>query len=324
MIFKNFFINVYIIMNSDIRNYKIMYLATTIGLISFKIGESFGLDKVLKNNNRLLNAITSGTYNIYSFFISQYGGSASTKFDPEDIHYFLKLNELIYDNFEDKEKIIKKTNIGKVVIDEFNENTIKIILGKGDFKKYYSLIFLAIPFALKINDKDKLINTLLKFLSDITNDSEHIFATITCSLFINYALNGVEIEKWIENISEDLNKMKDSEKYIDYINNYYELNFRNNMFILQKIEFMVHERNKSFINNYCNKNNKILSQNPMEQVLLIYDTLLRCKSNWESLIFFGMVNFNDNISISIIIGILYELLFSSGKVNKYLLKRFSF
>jgi hypothetical protein len=93
----------------------------------------------------------------------------------------------------------------------------------------WSLIFLAIPFALKINDKDKLINTLLKFLSDITNDSEHIFATITCSLFINYALNGVEIEKWIENISEDLNKMKDSEKYIDYINNYYELNFRNNM-----------------------------------------------------------------------------------------------
>jgi len=310
-------------MNSDIRNYKIMYLATTIGLISFQIAYLFNLDKVFKNNNRLSNAIISGTYNIHSIFISEWGGSANTEFDPKDIHYFLKLNELIYDNFEDKEKIIKKTTIGTLLLDEFNENTYKILLGKGDLKKYYSLLFLAVPFALKIKDKDKLINNLFKFLSEITNDSEHILATITCSLFIYYALNGIIIDKWIENISADLNKIKDSNKYIDYINNYYELNFRNNSFVIQKLDHMVDERNKSFVNNFCNKNNLILSEHPGEQVLLIYDTLLRCKSNWESLILFGMVNFNDNISISIIIGIIYEILFSSSKVNKNLIKRFS-
>jgi exosortase/archaeosortase family protein len=180
--------------------------------------------------------------------------------------------------------------------------------------------------ALKINDKDKLIKKLYEFLLEITNDFEHIFAVIVCSLFIIYALNGIDIDKWIENINKDLNELKgiEIEKYLDSLNNYYELNFRNNNFVEQKIEYVVDRRNYYFIENYCDKNNRILSERPFEQVLLIYDTLIRSKDNWEKLILFGMVNFNDNVSISIIIGCLYEILFSSRKVNKNLIKRFSF
>ena len=82
--------------------------------------------------------------------------------------------------------------------------------------------------------------------------------------------------------------------------------------------------NKNFFDNSCNKNNRILSENPAEQVLLIYDTLIRSRYKWDKLILFGMVNYNDNISISIILGCLYEILFSSTKINKNLIKRFSF
>ena len=299
-------------------------ITSSIGLIAYDIGMDFGLSEAFKNSINNLNHRRNINYYIYSILISKFGGTSHIKFNPKDIHYFLKLNELIYDNFENKEKIIKKTNIGNVVLDEFNENTMKILLGKGDKKKYYSLLFLAIPFALKIHDKDKHIKKLHEFLLEITNDLEHILATIVCSLFINYALNGIEISKWIEYINKDLNEFKGIEKYLDSLNNYYELNFRNNHFVDQKIEYIVSQRNYYFIDNYCDKNNRILSEHPFEQVLLIYDTLIRSKDNWEKLILFGMVNFNDNVSISIIIGCLYEILFSSRKVNKNLIKRFSF
>ena len=309
---------------SNIRDLKVMYITTSIGLISFIIGaNNFGLDKVFQNNNSTLIEMKNGNHYIYSIIISEFGGTAHIKYDKE-LHYFLKLNELLYDNLEDKEKIIKKTNIGKSILDDFNENTMKLLLGKGDKNKYYSLIFLSVPFALKIHDKNKLVTNLYKFLSDITNNLDHILATITCALFINYALNDIKIEKWIKNINEDLNNLNDNEKYLDSLNNYYELNFRNNQFIHQKIEYIVEERNKNFLNNYCTKNNRILTEHPVEQVLLIYDTIIRSENNWEKLILFGMVNFNDNISISIIIGALYEILFSSRKVNKNLIKRFSF
>ena len=316
----------YIIMKhiTNIRDLKIMYMTTSIGLITFEIGQTFGLDKTFKNNDSTFKSISASNYYIYSFLISKYGGTAHIKFDPKDIHYFLKLNELIYDDFDERDKIIKKTNIGKVVVDEFNENTVKILLGKGDKNKYHSLIFLAVPFALRIHDKKKLINNLNDFLSEITNDSEQILSTITCALFIHYALNNIDINKWIEKISDDLNDLKDTEKYLDYINNYLELNFRNNLFIQQKIEYLVHERNSKFLENYCNKNNRILTEHPKEQVILIYDTILRSRDNWENLILFGMVNYNDNINISLIIGVLYEILFGSTKVNKNLIKRFSF
>lgn len=311
---------------SNIKDLKIMYITTSIGLIAYDIGMDFGLSEAFNNSINNLAYRTNVNYYIYSILISKFGGTSHIKFDPKEIHYFLKLNELIYDNFENKEKIIKKINIGNVVLDEFNENTMKILLGKGDKKKYYSLLFLAIPFALKINDKDKLVKKLHEFLLEITNNFEHILAVIICSLFINYALNGIEINKWIENINKDLNELNGIkiEKYLDSLNNYYELNFRNNNFVEQKIEYVVDRRNYYFIENYCNKNNRILSESPFEQVLLIYDTLIRSKDNWEKLILFGMVNFNDNVSVSIIIGCLYEILFSSRKVNKNLIKRFSF
>ena len=69
---------------------------------------------------------------------------------------------------------------------------------------------------------------------------------------------------------------------------------------------------------------KLLSEKPQENVLLIYDILLRSRENWEKLILFGLTNFNDNISIGLILGILYELVFSTKQVNKNLIKRFSF
>jgi hypothetical protein len=69
---------------------------------------------------------------------------------------------------------------------------------------------------------------------------------------------------------------------------------------------------------------KLLTENPLEQVLLIYDTICRNNGNWEKLVLYGITNFNDNTSIGIILGIIYEIIFSTKRVNKNLIKRFSF
>ena len=148
-----------------------------------------------------------------------------------------------------------------------------------------------------------------------------------CALFINYALAGISINLWITNIENDLkdnDEFKDIEEYLDYLKNYNELNFRGNKFIEKEIDLFIHERNKTFIKNHVKNGTKLLTENPLEQVLIIYDTICRNNGNWEKLVLYGITNFNDNTSIGIIIGIIYEIIFSTKRVNKNLIKRFSF
>jgi hypothetical protein len=314
---------------SNIKDFKIMYITTSIGAISLVIGKKFGLDKAL-NSNTDINQIIRSNFYIYSFILSQYGGTSHIKCDNVH-HYFLKLNEILYDNFDDKEKvqnefdkIIKNYEKSKLYIDPFNVNTIKLLTNIGKKNEYYNLLFLSVPFGLKIKDKNILIKELKEYIEKYTNDSNHILATITCGLFINYALNDISMAKWIKLISEDLKDVDNSEKYIDYLNNYYENNFRKDTYLEKQIEYIIDNRNKTFLENYCDKNNRLLTENPEENVLLIFDVLLRCRENWEKLILFGLTNFNDNISIGLVLGVLYEIVFSTKQVNKNLIKRFSF
>ena len=315
---------------SNIRDYKIMYITTNIGVISSIIGMKFNLNNAFSSNDNSSNIIHANFY-IYSFILAEYGGIAHIKFNKNKFHYFLKLNEILYDYFDDKDKvqnefnkIIKNYEKSEYLLDVFNINTLKILTNTGKKNEYYSLLFLSVPFALKINDKHNLIKDLHIYLKKYTNDSNHILSTITCGLFINYALNDISIVKWIELITKDLEGIENSEKYIDYLNNYRENNFRKDAFIEKEIEYVVSNRNRTFVENYRDIDMKLLSEKPQENVLLIYDILLRSRENWEKLILFGLTNFNDNISIGVVLGILYEIVFSTKQVNKNLLKRFSF
>ena len=308
-----------------------MYITTAIGIISNEIGEKFGLREAFESNFDKSRHIIRANFIIYSFILSQVGGPTHLEYNNKKFHYFLKLNEILYDHFDDEKKVqdefnklISNYKKSEFLLDTFNLNSIKILTNKGKKNEYYSLLFLSVPFALKINDKNKLINDLKLYLEKYTNDSNHILSTITCGLFIHYALNGISMFKWIELLSNDLKEIEDSEKYLDYLKNYKENNFRKDMFIEKQIEYIVDERNKFFIENYCSNQNKLLTEKPQENVLLIYDILLRCRENWEKLILFGLTNFNDNISIGVVLGILYEILFSTKQVNKNLIKRFSF
>jgi hypothetical protein len=315
---------------SNIRDLKIMYITTSIGIISYEIGSKFNLNYAFNSKDNSSEIVHANMY-IYSFILSKYGGTAHIQFNNNKFHYFLKLNEILFDNFDNENKIQNEFNKlianyekSEFVLDMFNLNSIKILTNKGKKNEYYSLLFLAVPYAIKINDKNKLIKDLKSFIDKYTDDSIHILSTITCGLFINYALNNIPISKWIELISIDLKEINDSEKYIDYLNNYYEDNFRKNEFIEKEMHYIVDVRNESFVQNYGNKNNKILSEKPSENIILILDTLLRSRENWEKLILFGLTNFNDNISIGLVLGVLYEIVFSTKQVNKNLIKRFSF
>ena len=131
----------------------------------------------------------------------------------------------------------------------------------------------------------------------------------------------MHIDIWIEKINEDLGDKIDTEKYIDLLNDYDENNFRKGKFIIQPIHEIVVERNKTFFKEYSLRDDKLLAQRPEQQMLLILDSLLRAGDNFEKLVLFGVCNWSDNIVVSIIIGILYEIIYSSTKINKNLLKK---
>jgi hypothetical protein len=303
----------------ELSNYKIIYLLNAIATEAQLKSIKFGFDNWEKQQN-YNNIITSSIY-IYNLLISECGGITHFK-TKLGMNCLLELNQKLYDEFNKRENIIMI--ISKCELIDIHKNTLLMLVNKGDKKEYYSLIFLAVPFALKINDKKKLIKEIETFIRKYTNDTNQIICTIICGLFIHYALNKVHIDVWIEKINEDLGDKKEAEKYIDLLNNYDENNFRKGKFIIKPIEEIVVERNKNFFKEYSLRDDKLLAQRPEQQMILILDSLLRAGDNFEKLVLFGICNWSDNIVVSIILGILYEIIYSSTKINKNLLKRFSF
>ena len=303
----------------ELSNYKIIYLLNVIAMEAQLKATKFGFDNWEKQQN-YNNIVTSSIY-IYNLLISECGGMTHFK-TKLGMHCLLELNQKLYDEFDKRENIIMIGKNGE--FSDIHKNTLLMLVNKGEKKEYYSLIFLAIPFALKINDKKKLIKEIESFIKRYTNDTNQIICTIICGLFIHYALNKVHIDVWIEKINEDLGDKKEAEKYIDLLNNYDENNFRKRKFIIKPIEEIVVERNKTFFKEYSLRDDKLLAQRPEQQMILILDALLRAGDNFEKLVLFGVCNWSDNIVVSIIIGILYEIIYTSTKINKNLLKRFSF
>ena len=303
----------------ELSNYKIIYLLNAIAMEAQLKATKFGFGNWIKQQNYNL-IVTSNIY-IYNLLISECGGITHFK-TKLGINCLLELNQKLYNEFNKRDDI--KMMVDKCEFGDIFENTLKILANKGDKKEYYSLIFLAIPFALKINDKKKLIKEIETFIKKYTSDTNQIICTIICGLFIHYALNKVHIDVWIEKINEDLRDKIEAEKYIDLLNDYDENNFRKGKFIIKPIEEIVVERNKNFFKEYSLRDDKLLAQRPEQQMILILDSLLRAGDNFEKLVLFGVCNWSDNIVVSIVIGILYEIIYTSTKINKNLLKRFSF
>jgi len=86
---------------SNIREYKLMYLSSIIGYNSYIIGFDIGLQNVfinkIDNDQKIYNFLETNTF-IYSSILSEYGGLSQLKFNLNDIHYFTKLNEIVFDN----------------------------------------------------------------------------------------------------------------------------------------------------------------------------------------------------------------------------------
>jgi len=303
----------------ELSNYKIIYLLNAIAMEAQLKSTKFGFDNWEKQQN--YNLIVTSSIYIYNVLISECGGITHFK-TKLGMNCLLELNQKLYDEFDKRDDIKMIVKNGE--FDDIQENTILTLVNKGDKKEYYSLIFLAVPFALKINDKKKLIKEIETFIKKYTSDTNQVICTIICGLFIHYALNKVHTDIWIEKINEDLGDKKEAEKYIDLLNNYDENNFRKGKFIIKPIEEIVVERNKNFFKEYSLRDDKLLAQRPEQQMILILDSLLRAGDNFEKLVLFGICNWSDNIVVSIILGILYEIIYSSTKINKNLLKRFSF
>jgi len=303
----------------ELSNYKIIYLLNAIAMEAQLKSTKFGFDNWEKQQN--YNLIVTSSIYIYNVLISECGGITHFK-TKLGMNCLLELNQKLYDEFDKRDDIKMIVKNGE--FDNIQENTLLMLANKGDKKEYYSLIFLAVPFALKINDKKKLIKEIETFIKKYTNDTNQVICTIICGLFIHYALNKVHTDIWIEKINEDLGDKKEAEKYIDLLNNYDENNFRKGKFIIKPIEEIVVERNKNFFKEYSLRDDKLLAQRPEQQMILILDSLLRAGDNFEKLVLFGVCNWSDNIVVSIILGILYEIIYSSTKINKNLLKRFSF
>ena len=131
-----------------LSNFPIMNIttciSTTVSVIANNLGLNKPLDLIIADKNDLLyfNLL------VFNILVSKYGGVMDLKNIECSKHYFLYLNEIVFDNFDSTDKIlsefkksISKYKTSKYVVDIFNLNSIQILNFEGDKTKYYSLIF---------------------------------------------------------------------------------------------------------------------------------------------------------------------------------------
>ena len=161
-----------------------------------------------------------------------------------------------------------------------------------------------------------------------------IIGSLLNSLFTSYALDNIDIEKWIfyglnilkSNYIDDIiqnkfnhiynNYLKDKFLYIDAIQLYIEQNFINEKYnnnILRDLN--PGERIMYYYENFSYKESFFPGSNSRDSIIMAYDCLLMAKDNYEKLIYYSMIHLGDSDTTGIIASNWYGAYY--GLNNKY-------
>ena len=164
-----------------------------------------------------------------------------------------------------------------------------------------------------------------------------IIGSLLNSLFTSYALDNIDIEKWIfyglnilkSNYIDEIiqnkfihiydNFLKDKYLYIDSIQLYIEQNFINEKYnynILRELE--PGERIMYYYENFSNKESFFPGSNSRDSIIMSYDCLLMAKNNYEKLIYYSMIHLGDSDTTGMIASNWYGAYYGFDKKYNYI------
>lgn len=161
-----------------------------------------------------------------------------------------------------------------------------------------------------------------------------IIGSFLNSLFTSYALDNIDIEKWIfyglnilkSNYIDEIiqNKfehiyeyyLKDKYLYIDAIQLYIEQNFNDEKYNNNLMrDLNPGERIMYYYDNFSNKESFFPGANSRDSIIISYDCLLMSKDNYEKLIYYSMIHLGDSDTTGMISSNWYGAYY--GFNNKY-------
>ena len=185
------------------------------------------------------------------------------------------------------------------------------------------------------NNIPELINLSIS-LSQLThNNAFGYLAGATCALFVAFALQKIEIKKWIGLLLEHLNgkevkkflsldnleQIYDHQTYIRYWMKYYDTKFDDNKEPIRNRAFAnpMH-RIRYYHDNFFKDDASIqLGSSGYLCMIMAYDALLDCDGKWEKLVVYSILHSGDSDTVGAIAGGLYGAHYGMGDVPKYML-----
>lgn len=151
---------------------------------------------------------------------------------------------------------------------------------------------------------------------------------LTVALMTAYAIEGIQINKWIPLIlkvlegkktrdlvdMENLPEMRSYEFFVQGWKTYYELRFSKGEPVKSKAHNNLIQRLMFYNNMFDNNPPAKYGSSGYSAIIVAYDCLIDAEDNWEKLVIYSMINNFDSDTIGAIAGGLYGALYGSGKV----------
>jgi ADP-ribosylglycohydrolase len=188
------------------------------------------------------------------------------------------------------------------------------------------------------DDIDKMIEMCIKITNLTHNNLITKLSSIAICYFAVLAIKKVPIEEWYSNMMDFIssNKIK---QYIDFNDNdnnnimeysifmKYLMTYKETRFSEKKIKKSKSDSNLiyrvKFYNNYSYITNKsdypIIGFDCISCLIIIYDTLLCCDGNFDKLIYYGVLIPGKILSIGVVLGFLYGIVYGIKNVPQNLL-----
>lgn len=255
--------------------------------------------------------------------------------------YFIKaLDESKKSKIKRYYGISTKENINKLILSESNWNKLKYndrYSGSGASMK--SLCIGLIYYGEK--NRNELIEKTIEICRMTHNSAEGYIGALAASIFVAYAIEKIDIQKWmlkfLELLESDIidNYLKKTREYDHYINakpyiltmikDYNEFKFnKEGDVIKRKTDRHLMIRSSKRFKDLKLDENDWLGGTSLTSVIFAYDCLLDCDSIFDTLIYYSMLHWGDSDTTGCIAAGFYGAVYGFKNIHENLLKNIEF
>lgn len=343
---------------NECENYDSFYLVFILmDLLSSNIHYELydNLSEILNNPDDIGSILSE----YISYFINN-GGITNFQFSENIMNsanpiFILKITEDVLENNNKKmdvKNILKKT-LSKIMagkkfkIRGYSEKITTNAIEKISYDKEYighknknTTPFICINSMLvglvcnKSKDVELLIKNSVKIGKLTHYNSIGLLSAIASAYFVSLAVQGVQVEKWIDMLLEiinldmvkkylDLDENENMIGYVEFLNRWNK--YRDSRFVEKKIKKTKSDENlisrMKFYKRFTNDLYTMIGEDSINCLIVAYESLLFCDGNFEKLVYYSLLIPGTVIYIGGYVGGLYGLVYGHQNIPQNMIQK---